>query len=54
MKYLIKGFMIENGNLDCRFKCELNSFDDVIEFMSRVNIFENFDVVHIVNELKGE
>ena len=48
MKYRIKGFLIkDNQTLDCRFECVLSSFDEVVEFLSRVSL-DAYDVVKVL------
>lgn len=47
MKYLIKGFMIENNDIVCRFKALMANFDDVVSFLERVRL-DAYDVVKVV------
>lgn len=46
MRYSIKGFLIDNSTLDCRFECIVSSFDEVVEFLSRVSM-EAYEYVKV-------
>lgn len=48
MSYIIKGFYINDGALDCRFEFILPTVSDVIEFLSKVDLHENYDYVKVI------
>lgn len=48
MEYEIKGYLIKNGNeLDNRITIRCGSFQDVVDFLSRVSL-EAYDVVKVL------
>ena len=48
MRYRIKAFLFKNGTqLDCRFECVMNDFEDVVTFLSRVSL-DAYDVVKVL------
>lgn len=47
MEYEIKGYMIKDNTLDNRITIRTESFADVIEFLSRVNL-EAYDVIKVL------
>lgn len=47
MTYRIKGYLLKDNKLDCRFECVLSNFNEVVEFLSKVSL-EAFDVVKVL------
>lgn len=47
MEYEIKAYLISGNELDCRFTMRLCSFDDVVEFLSRVPLTA-YDVIKVL------
>lgn len=47
MSFVIKGFLIIDGTLDCRFELLAPSFQDVIELLNKVCLYEAYDYVKV-------
>lgn len=47
MRYRIKGYLINDSTIDCRFECILSNFEEVVEFLSKVSL-EAYDVVKVI------
>lgn len=46
MEYEIKAYLLDGKNLDCRFTMKCSSFQDVVEFLSRVPLTA-YDVIKV-------
>ena len=51
MEYEIKAYIINGNELDNRFTMRVSSFDDVVEFLSRVSL-NAYDVVKVLPIVK--
>lgn len=47
MEYEIKAYLLKESTLDCRFTMKVTSFDDVVEFLSKVSLAA-YDVVKVL------
>lgn len=52
--YHIKGFMLVDGAIDCRFDMIVPSFNEVIEFFRCVSLHEEYDVIKVYPEVLKE
>ena len=51
MEYEVKAGLIKDNQIDYRFSMKVMSFDDVVEFLSKVSLTA-YDVVKVIPDVK--